>query len=167
MESILASYVGMVTGVIGTISGIFGSVLGYKAYRATNAAKESDRRLELHKMRNAAHVAGVQLIELLPQAFQSRQAVNAARGLLNSGVMNSFRLEHEQDSRRAVELVKEIPGIDETFDALSKDLLDREIIDMDRLMRWIDELLNKYQATLAEDEKSRAEIRSMIGGSSQ
>jgi hypothetical protein len=81
MESNLASYVGMVTGIIGALTGIAGSIMGYIAYHHSNEIKKSDRLLELEKLRNAVHVAAVGLIELMPKALASRKAVMNAGGV--------------------------------------------------------------------------------------
>jgi len=45
-----------------------------------------------------------------------------------------------------------------TFDSLSRDELEKQIVVLDRTKQWIDELVCVYQASLLEDEKMRAEF---------
>jgi hypothetical protein len=159
MESNWASYVGMVTGIVGALTGIAGSIMGYIAYCHSNVIKKSDRRLELDKLRNAAHVSSASLADLLTKALQSRKAVLNARGMFHSSVMEQFQAQYDKDMERAAEHAKRIPNVDVTFQSLSRNELEKQIVEIDRTKRWIDELIGVYQGALAEDEKARAEIR--------
>lgn len=159
MASNAAAYVGMATGIIGAIAGIAGSIMGYIAYRHSTKMSRADRILELHKLRNATHVAAVGLVDRLPVALQSRRAVLNARGLLHSSMMNQFVAQHEQDTQRAVELAGRVPNLDANFDSLSTGEIDAQIVELDRTKGWIDELSGTYQASMEEDEKMRVELR--------
>lgn len=159
MDLDTVAYVGMWTGIIGAFTGIAGSIMGYVAYQHSKEVSEADRRLELDKLRNAAHVAAVNLVELLPKALQSRKAVLNARGMLHSGLMQRFQEKCDQDLKRATELAGMVPNTQATFDSLSASELEKRIIELDRTKGWIDELLGVYQAAMVEDEKMREEIR--------
>jgi len=163
MESNIASYIGMVTGIIGALTGIAGSIMGYRAYHNSNEIKKSDRLLELEKLRNTMHVAAVGLIDLMPKALASRRAVMNARGVLRSSMMDLFQAQYDKDLLRATELAGNIPNVDVTFDSLSRDKLEKQIVVLDRTKQWIDELVGVYHAALVEDEKMRAEIRAEHG----
>lgn len=159
MDSDTVAYVGMWTGIIGALTGIAGAIMGFIAYRHSKEVKDSDRRLELDKLRNAAHVAAVSLVELLPRALQSRKAVLNAGGMFHSGLMNRFQEQYDQDLKRATELAGMVPNTQTTFDSLSASELEKRIIELDRTRGWIDDLLSTYQAAMVEDEKMREEIR--------
>jgi len=149
----------MWTGTIGAVTGVAGAIMGYIAYRHSKEVRESDRRLELDKLRNAAHVAAVTLVELLPRALQSRKAVLNKRGMFHSGLMQRFQEQHDLDLKRATELAGTVPNTETRFDSLSASELEKRIVGLDRTKGWIDDLLNAYQAAMLEDEKMREEIR--------
>lgn len=159
MDSDTVAYVGMWTGIIGALTGIAGAIMGFVAYRHSREVRESDRRLEIDKLRNATHVAAASLVELLPRALQSRKAVLNARGMFHSGLMKQFQEQYDQDLKRATELTEIVPNIQATFDSLSAGELEKLIIELDRTKGWIDDLLRTYQGTMAEDEKMRDELR--------
>jgi len=119
MDSVTIAYVGMWTGIIGALTGIAGSIMGFVAYRHSREVREADRRLELDKLRNAAHVAAVSLVDLLPRALQSRKTVLNARGMFHSGLMQRFQEQYEQDLNRATKLAGMVPNTQTTFNSLS------------------------------------------------
>ena len=162
MASDVVAYVGMVTGIVGALTGIAGSIMGYIAYRHSTEVRKSDRRLELDKLRNAAHVAAVGLVDLLPKALQSRKAVLNARGKFRSGLMQRFQEQFDHDNKRATELAGMVPNTQTSFEHLSASEIEKKIIELDRTKGWIDELLGVYQAAMAEDEKMREEIRANV-----
>lgn len=159
MDADTIAYIGMWTGIVGALTGIAGSIMGYVAYRHSKEVRVSDRRLELDKLRNAAHVAAVSLRELLPKALQSRKGALNTRGLLNSSLMQRFQEQHDQDRARAAELAEMVPDTNANFDVLSANELENKIIELDRIKGWIDDLRGTYQAAIAEDERMREEIR--------
>ena len=91
----------MVTGIIGAVTGIAGSIMDYIAYRRSNEIKKSDRRLDLHKLRNDAHIAGAELLDLLQNALTSREAIMSALGGFRSSTMQQYTSEHTRDFLRA------------------------------------------------------------------
>lgn len=149
----------MWTGIIGAVTGVAGAIMGYIAYQHSKEVRESDRRLDLDKLRNAAHVAAVSLIELLPRALQSRKAVLNARGMFHSGLMQKFQEQYDRDFKRATELAGMVPNTETRFNSLTASELEKRIVELDRTKGWIDDLLNSYQAAMLEDEKMREEIR--------
>lgn len=153
------TYIGIVTGLVGALTGIAGSIMGYVAYRRSNEIKRSDRRLDLHKVRNDAHVAIVQLLELLPDALRSREAIMSARGLFKSGAMKKYQDEHAKDLQRATELATKMPPVEVNYDSLSQHLLEKELVELDRTRGWIDALIQKYRASIEQDDRWRSELR--------
>ena len=147
------SYVAIVTGIIGAITGIAGSIMGYIAYRRSNALKKSDRRLNLHQLRNAAHIAGADLLDLLPKALTSRKEMLNARGLFHSSIMREYTAKHEEDSKRAKELSKQIPKEDVNCDSMSLQQLEQEWVRLDRTKGQIDHLISEYRDSIKLDGK--------------
>lgn len=164
MQPDWTTYVGTIAGIIGALTGIAGAVMGWIAYRRSNQIQASDRRLELHKLRNSTHVAAVGLVDLLPQALRSRRAVLNARGVLHSSMTQQFEEQHAADSARATELAMQVPSTDESFDASSMEEIEERIVQLHRTKEWIDELLRKYTAHMDEDAKWRAELRNSDRG---
>jgi hypothetical protein len=160
MELNTVAYIGMWTGIIGALTGVAGSLMGYVAYQQSKEIRKADRLLELDKLRNAAHIAAVGLVDLLPKALQSRQAVLNAQGRLHSGVMQQFQEQYNQDFNRTTELAGLIPNTQANFDSLSANDIEKRIIELDRTKGWIDELLKDYRAAMFEDDKIREELRS-------
>ena len=159
MEPSWATYIGTVTGIIGTLTGIAGLIMGWIAYRRSNQIQTVERRLELNKLRNSANVAVVGLVDMLPQAVQSRRAVLNARGVLHSSMMRQFEEQHQRDLERAKDLAAQVPSADESFDSLSVEEIEAKIVQLHRTKEWIDELMRTYSDHLADDDKWRAELR--------
>lgn len=159
MEPSWGTYVGTITGITGALTGIAGLVMGWIAYRRSNQIQTADRRLELNKLRNSAHVAAVGLVDLLPQALRSRRAVLNARGVLHSSMMKQFEQQHQTDSERAKELAAQVPSTDESFDSLSVEEIEAKIVQLHRTKEWIDELVRTYSDHMVDDDRSRSELR--------
>ena len=140
-------------------TGIFGSIVGYIAYRRTNEIKKSDRRLNVHKVRNDVHFAAKGLHELLPKALKSRKRVMNFRGLYQSGAMEVYRDEHKKDVNRAKELSSQIPPADTNYDSMNLQQLEQEWVSLDRIKSQVDELLAKYQDSLQQDQRDREQFR--------
>ena len=155
IESHWTGYVAIVTGIIGATTGIAGSIMGYIAYRRSNEIKKSDRRLDLHKLRNDTHIAGTELSGLLLKALKSRQAMMSARGLFQSGAMQRYASEHARDSKLVTELSRKIPPDDVGYDLMSLQQLEQEFVGLDRLKGEIDQLIGKYRDSIRRDEQWR------------
>ena len=147
------------TGIIGAFTGIAGSIMGYIAYRRSNEINKSDRRLDLHQLRNVIDFTARKLLEIFPQALQSRRSILSARGLLNSSLTKNYSAEHSKDGVRAKELSSQIPPEDIDYDSMSLKQLEQERVRLDRLKIEIDALLGKYQNSIQEDQQTKELIR--------
>ena len=159
IESHWKSYVAIVTGSIGAITGIAGSIMGYIAYRRSNEIKKSDRRLDLHRLRNAAHITDTELSDILSRALLSRQSILNARGLFHSSMMERYRTEFEKDSERTRELSTQIPPEDVDYNSMSLQELEQEWVRLDRTKGRIDDLISKYRASIQRDDEDVKELR--------
>ena len=147
------SYVAIATGIIGAITGIAGSIMGYIAYRRSNEIKRSDRRLNLHKLRNDVDIAGATLHDLLPEALESRKMMMHARGILHTGAMRRYTDEHTMDLKRATELSSRIPPEDVNYDSMSLQQLEQALVQLDRTKGQVNRLIDKYRDSIREDGK--------------
>lgn len=153
------NYVAIGTGIIGALTGIAGSVMGYIAYRRANEIKKSDRRLDVHELRNGAQFAAKELHEVLPKALKSRKRLMTFRGLYQSGAMEVYKTEHTKDLDFAKDLIGQIPAEDTDFDSMNLQQLEQEWVRLDRIKSQVDQLLGKYQDSLQQDQRDREQFR--------
>lgn len=158
-KSEIVSYVGMVTGIIGALTGIAGGILGYIGYRKTNEIKSLDLRIELRKGINEFTALLSKTQELLPHCNKSRERVAVARGSSQSGDMVKWKLDYEIDLMALSELSKNQPIISNP-ETLNQALLEKEILNLHRLLLQLKELNDKYKTYLEADEKERDRLRS-------
>lgn len=125
--------------------------MGYVAYRRTNETKKSDRRIDLHQLRNEVQMGITEVSILLPEALKSRKAILNARGLLHSSNMRDFSLEHKKDSQLAKKLSMQIPPETVTYDVMSLQEIEKELVELDRTKGRIDALLSKYRTSIQRD----------------
>ena len=141
------------TSYVAIVTGIAGSIMGYIAYRRSNENKKSDRRPDLHKLRNDLHFAARKLLEIFPQALQSRRSALNARGLLNSSITWNYTNEHSEDVKRAKELSSQIPPADTNYESITLQQLEQEWVRLDRIKSEIDDLRGKYQDSIQQDRE--------------
>jgi len=152
------SYVGAITGVIGAISGIVGSVLGVKAYRRNSRDKALDLRVQLHREVQELSHDCEQLPDAIALGLRSRRAVASAVG--NTGALQLFTDGCAQDTERTTALSAQLARIDDLGDE-SEDLwvLERRLIEIQRVRAEIAQLKSRYQAAMVEDDKTREWLR--------
>lgn len=147
------SYVGMATGLLGAVLGVIG-------YRKANEIKSLDLRLEYRKAINNCCSAISKAEELLAFANKSRERVAAATGNYNSGAMQIWKQQYENDTNSLNELASRAPSSETNYDSLSPKQLESKLVEIHALQNEIDLLCNKYQSAIDEDDKTREHIRS-------
>lgn len=125
--------------------------MGYVAYRRTNETKKSDRRIDLHQLRNEVQMGITELFVLLPESLKSRKGILNARGLLHSSNMRDYSLEHKKDSQLAKRLSMQIPPETVTYDVMSLQEIEKELVKLDRTKGRIDALLGKHRTSIQRD----------------
>jgi hypothetical protein len=150
------AYVGAVTGVIGAVTGIGGAWMGWIAYRRSDQIKALDLRLELRKAINEIEQAIGEVNELLPTARRSRERISAARG--SSGAMEVWQEQYQKDQAAVRELTGRAPKAD-TLDDLKPEELEAQLADVHKFQIELSAIMNRYKASIAEDDQHRAEIR--------
>ncbi|HEY2094726.1 MAG TPA: hypothetical protein VGJ81_22940 [Thermoanaerobaculia bacterium] len=147
-------YAGMITGCIGTVTGIAGSVMGYVSLRRVRRLKALDLRLELRKAEADARAISSELPALLEKADRSRVAVAAFEGWVNSGAMGLWKSEVAADKTKVRTLLASVP-VEADHRTLSPEELESKIVATYGLRAAIDQMHDKYVATLAADERKR------------
>jgi hypothetical protein len=155
-------YVGMITGVVGAITGIAGAIMGYVSYRRSNSLKSLDLRIELKKALNVAQSALEQLERLIEDANKSREGVASATGRFNSGMMQKWKKEVEEDKNKVKLLAQKVPAADKSYDDSTPKELESTLVEVHRLQVQIDEIRNKYEAAVRADDEERKHIREDI-----
>lgn len=152
-------YIGIITGVIGAITGIAGAIMGYIGYRRSNKLKSLDLRLELRKSISDAHTDLTQLNNLIDEANKSREATMAARGMFRSGAMERWKGEVKIDRGKIGELFKKAPKTETTYDTLSAEELESELVAIHSLRGEINCLLEKYSNAISSDNEQRRQLQ--------
>jgi len=152
------AYAGVVSGLVGAATGIGGAVMGWIAYRRSNQIKALDMRLEMRKAVNGVEQIVGELNELLPFANESRKRVMAARGLHGSGAMKVWEEQFRKDHASFRELAARKPSAEALGD-LKPEGLETQLAEAHKLLLALTTLVNKYSASVAEDDQHRAELR--------
>jgi hypothetical protein len=152
-------YVGMAAGILGTITGIAGAILGVVSYRRTSQIKQMDSRLELKKAINQAQANISVLLELLPRANRSHTHVASARGLSRSGAMEKWKEDYDGDWERFVALKETVETFGSDFTNADLPTLESKLADIHHLNLRIQQLVDKYKATLVTDETDRERLQ--------
>ena len=149
----------MVTGIIGAVTGISGAIMGYVSYRKSNEIKSLDLRLELRKSINNFNSSLSQAEELLPYANKSRERVASATGKLRSGAMQVWKDQYENDLSALNYFSEKSKILNKEYETFSPKDLEAELVNLHKLQNQLNELKNKYDNAVKDDDKEREHIR--------
>lgn len=152
-------YTGAITGIVGAITGIAGAVMGYIAYRRSDQIKALDLRLELRKAETVLRSDTEELIPFLEQAQESHRAVAAAAGRTNSGMMQSWLAEFDEDVAMGSSFNAGLSAPSADYSALSHEELETKLVEVHVLHQKVKRLRDKYQASIAQNDRERENIR--------
>lgn len=153
------SYVGMISGLIGAITGIAGAIMGFLGYRKANSLKSLEMRLDLQRNATNLHSSYAELENLIDSANQSRIRIAAATGRFHSGMMVIWNNELETDKATIVQIGETIPTGNERYENLNTEELASRLVDAHRIQGQINQLMNKYNASIREDDNRRDHLR--------
>lgn len=162
LQSDWLAYTGTITGIIGAITGIAGSIMGYIGYRRSEKLKALDLRLELRKADTLARSTVDDLPSLLERAKASRNAVSAATGMLGSGNLKGWLSEWETDFRTVKSLQAELPSTNVEYTQLDSLGLEAKLVAIHALHLRANQILEKYNASLAADDIEREHLRADV-----
>jgi hypothetical protein len=153
--TILASVVGMCTGITGTVVALI-------SYRRVSRMKALDLRLELRK----AFADADRDLQALPDAIntgnRSRQAVQAAMGTGRSGAMELWYKQVAQDLTAVGEWAAALALLDGDYATFTTARLESTLVDVYRIRGNAEQTAARYRAALADDDRNRDHIREEI-----
>lgn len=144
----LASYIGIVTGIVGAVMGII-------AYVRSNQIKKLDLRLELRKELGDTHETLSTLRAVIESAANSRPRVLAMSGLSRSGNAVAWDRALQVDRAEVERLAALLRGESADFTSLSGEELESEIVAAHKLKASMRTLVEKYRGELAADDEAR------------
>jgi hypothetical protein len=149
--------------IIGAVTGIFGAVLAVIAHRHSTSLSRTNVLHDVEAAHDVATRSVAGLIELLPHALRSRGNMLAARGSFMSGNMERFQNEHVTDTAAAEALKGRVTAIDDgCFARTSYEDLMKQLTELRKLQRVLDELTQKYEASLASDRNAADQLRADV-----
>jgi hypothetical protein len=147
-------------GIIGAVTGLFGTVLSIVAHEHSKKLVRANAWHDVEVAHDQVTRGAAALVDLLPHALKSRRNINAARGLFKSGAMEKFTAEHTVDTTAAAELRDAVKAIDAArFPHLSYDDLMEQLTVLRKLRGGLEDLMKKYEASLAEDRNNVEQLR--------
>jgi hypothetical protein len=158
-EADLLAYTGTMTGIVGAITGIAGAIMGYVGYRRTEDLKALDLRIELQKANSDLRQLVLDLPSHLEFARKSRKAVSSATGRLDSGALEQWLSECEVDLAAASSMIAGLPSPEGRYQGLSHADLEQKLVEVHVAASEAAKLRQKYDASLAADEKDRDHIK--------
>jgi len=144
---------------VSALTGVVGGVMGFIAYRRAGAMKVLDMRLELRKAEADLLTSAGSLLDLMSRAHSSRIRINTARGKLTSGETVLFEQQWNKDSEAVTELGEQLPKRDDAHEGETLAQLEHALVKVHRLAGAVGPLVQKYQASMAEDKVHVAELR--------
>jgi len=150
------TYAAMITGCIGAVTGITGAVTGITSLRRVRRMKALDLRLELRKAEADARSISSELPELLEKADRSHMAVAAFDGSINSGAIGLWKSQLAGDKAKVKALLASVPEAQADYRRLNPEELESKVVDIHRLRAAIDQMRDKYIASLDSDKRKRS-----------
>ena len=149
--TIVASIVGMVTGVLALVI----SVLNHLR---VNAMKSLDLRLEAGRTKNEIEAA-LKKVQLLHGSTNNSHRIFAEMmGMSQSSMMDIWRSKQVKNTASIEEWAKQFSGINIGDLKNSPEKLEKALILLHGILEQINSLINEYENTIAEDEKTIANV---------
>jgi type IV pilus biogenesis protein CpaD/CtpE len=136
--------------------------MGYVSYRRSTQLKALDLRLELRKRESDVGDLLRVLPELADTAKQSRLAVAAANGSLNTGAMEAWKAQIEVDLSAISILRSTLVVPVDGHASLTPFQLETKLVEVHALHAKARQFDEKYRAALVADDKERDNIRAAI-----
>lgn len=147
---------------LGAATGIAGLIISVISYKKTNSLKSLDLRLELRRAVNDVRSTVSALRGQIEQANKSREAVAIASGNFGSGRMEMWKQQVAADRAAVQQLSQAVPPENESFESLKTQDLESKLVNVHRLQTQADQLKEKYEATVRQDDEQRKFIREAI-----
>jgi hypothetical protein len=157
------TYMGPVSALIAAVAGVagaaMGAAMGYVAFRRIDAMKVLELRLELRRVQNSLRPVVEHLPAHLQHARKSHLSVASANGLLISDELDEWIRAWEADFARVMTLVSQLPAVRYDTDSANPPKLEAKLRSVYAMNDGARRFQEKYDATLAADERERECIR--------
>jgi hypothetical protein len=138
-------------------TGITGAVMTWINLRRTAQLKALDLRLEVRKADADVRSAFADLPTLFEKARRSRAAVTAATG--QTGAQMQWLRDADADRAALQPLQATLPAAPDDYRSLTPAGLEDKLVELHRLQSKVKLLSEKYQASLAADDKVREQLQ--------
>src|SRR5712691_6830653 len=142
---------------VAAVTGIAGAVMGGISLRRTVQFKAQDLRLEVRKADADTRGAFEELANLFEKAQRSRVALTAATG--QTGALEQWRRDLEVDRGALQALQATLPAAPDDYRGLTPAGLEEKLVELHRLRLKAKVLVEKYQASLAADDRGREQLQ--------
>jgi hypothetical protein len=145
--------------VFSAVAAIASAIASFAAYRRTKRLKETDLRLELQRVAARVEADLEALVHLVASAKRSREAITAVTG--RTAELQVWAEEYKADHLTLGTLIVEGRGsIDpDSLKALKLTALEETLARIRALQPRIQQLLDKYKASIEADIRERDRIR--------
>jgi len=147
-----ASYVGALTGVASL-------GIATAAFIRSRRSKALDLRIELRKEEKATRTLLDELPGLIDHANSSRTSISIATGHFNSSSQVLWNQACETDRMEVATLRRQLPELEIDYRKYESEQLEAALIAMYELRTKAGRLREKYQASMAHDDKARDQIQ--------
>jgi len=142
---------------VAAASGIAGAVMGGISVRRTVLFKAQDLRLVIRKTDADIREAFANLPDLFEKARRSRAAVFAMTG--RSGAMQAWLRDIDADRAALPALQATLQAAPDDYRSLTAAGLEDKLVELHRLGSKVKQLVEKYQASLAADDREREQLQ--------
>lgn len=144
---------------VGVLTGVAGMVTGIAAFVRSAPTRALDLRLELRKEDRATRALLDEVPGLIDHANSSRTSISIATGNFNSSHQVLWNQACEADRLEVATLRGQLPELDVDYRKYQPEELEAALIAMYELRTKAGRLREKYQATMAADDKMRDQIQ--------
>ncbi len=144
---------------VGAITGVSAILISINANKKVNDIKSLDLRVELKKDIVTLKKEFEELKSIIVLANQSREAISAAKGVFNSGMMEKWKRDIITDTEIINNIKGGLPRSEEECQSYSLVQLESELINIHSLLFDIRSLSEKYKKTMQSDEKDSDYLR--------
>jgi hydroxymethylpyrimidine pyrophosphatase-like HAD family hydrolase len=149
--TIIASSIGMITGIVGAITGIWSA-------KKANDLKSLDLRLESGQINNNIKVKLDSIDDLLKQADRSRTFRLAAQGNAKSGVMEKWQTDKENHATSIKEFKNNFLKLEAQPSNSKTKELENKILKLGLLKERVDAVIAQLKQSIQEDDIARDKL---------
>lgn len=155
----ISAIVAVVALITGVATGVAGTILGVINYRRISKLKTLDLRLELKKATVDAGQALAALDELINYSNQSRFAVSAALGTLNTGGIELWKKQVAADQTTLSKLRSVMGTTASDYKGFDEGALEARLVEVHGVLGSVKGLTERYRQEVARDDRDREHIR--------